>query len=650
MAAHVVQEPRGWGSHPHDIHDDYSDREFQTEVRAPKQGKNSNGKNKNDKNDIFEARYEGFVLEKAEPLVGEKPSWARVGRRSMPFDDAKLAAIARKHRALTGVGPAKAFAALSSSQQGVVDRLVDEYRANEKNKDAEWVLEYVKPTVEKDFWKRAIRCTKISVIIRRKQRAGTGKTTQGQGTRNYAADEIIDLANPLPKKNDKKGNKGNKGNKNNNPQDWLLDFDDNVGGGPIRDPFVELGRHPNNVDVPPNGPHHGVHHDGKHGGHHDGHHNNHQHHPVDQFGPPPGAIPAGPFPGPQIPHPHEQQHPQQGDHPFRPNHQFDMADLYDERRGHSPDRGRNGGFQARIPFHIEDERARSRSRDRSRSRLRKLERDAEERQDELRRQQRRAERETEEQLEEERRRNDEARRRDQRRMENNMDELRAELQGMKVQNKVEAWRPRDSSSEDSLRERRRERDFFWGEESTRDSFTPPSSPGRSIIYPSGSLGRGPSKERRDMRGYHSQERRRNGGGYPIGGPFVIEPYDSNSRRERDRVAPLRRAHTDYLPRAPSPPGIRHLRRLPPMIHASTASYDDYPDAQRRMLPQFEGQDYPRANFGIGRHGDGRRREEEYERERPSRRNPVDHDRLPRREDEQLFVERGGMRRDPIWRN
>ncbi|EME85996.1 uncharacterized protein MYCFIDRAFT_171826 [Pseudocercospora fijiensis CIRAD86] len=605
-----MPEAAGWSNHDQFDVGDWSDHHPRTEIREPtQQAKNKNGKNKNDKNSSVETRYEGFYLERAEPLAGERPSWARVGRRTMPFDDAKLAEISRKHRVYRNIGPAKAFSALSSSQQGVVGRLIADRQANEKNKDAEWVLEYVKPTIEKDYWKRVTRCTKIAVIIRRQQRNGSSKDAQGyaKGTTTYAAGEIIDLADPLPQKREEKGDK--KAKKHSKQQD-IHDIDDI---GPMSDPFASLGRD-HIIDVPPNMPGQG------------GHHGNQQHPPMQAFGPPPGAIPVdAPFPPPIFPHEqHPRPHSGHGANPFQPHREFDTPDLYEEHRGgFGPDFGRNPRLQARTPVHIEDEGRRSRSRARSASRRR----------DEDFRRQQQLEREIEDQREEDRQQREEDRRQqraNQRRIETKMDELGARFEDLEVQNthnKVNAWHNRDSSSEESYRERRDRRDF-WGDDDTRASFTPPSSPGRSEIYPSGSLGgRRPIKEYRDIRGY-PQERRRSAG-YRDTQTF-IEPHRN------------RRNNIDLPPRAPSPG--RYMRR-PPLIHAAT--FDDYPrePVAQRLLPEFENQEFPRAQFGGGRDRDRRRGDRVYD--RVTRRNTVDYSR-PRRNDDG-FAERGGMRRDQIFR-
>ncbi|KAF7190087.1 hypothetical protein HII31_08418 [Pseudocercospora fuligena] len=617
MVGHGMPDPAGWSNHPQFDVDDFSDHDLRTEIRTPnQQSKNKNGKNKNDKNSSVETRYEGFYLERAEPLAGERRSWARVGRRAMPFGDAKLAEISRKHRALTNIGPAKAFSALSSTQQGVVGRLIADHNANEKNKDAEWVLDYVKPTIQRDYWRRVTSCTKIAFIIKRQQRNGPVKDSQGyaKGTATYAAGEIIDLADPLPKRKEEKGDK--KGAKKNYKQQDIHDIDDIIGDGPMSDPFASLGRD-HIIDVPPNVPHQG------------GRHGNPQHPPMQPFGPPPGAIPVGaPFPPPLFPH--EQQprpHSGHGANPFQPHREFDTPDLYEEHRGFAPEFGRNPRLQARTPVHIDDEGRRSRSRARSASRRRD---------DEFRRQQQ-LEREIEDQREEDRQLREEDRRQqraNQRRIETKMDELGARFEDLELQNtnnKVNAWHNRDSSSEESYRRDRRDRRDLWGDDhDSRESFTPPSSPGRSVIYPSGSLGRA-SKEYRDFRGY-PQERRRSAG-YRDAQAF-IEPYNSNSRRNR-------RNQVDLPPRAPSPG--RYMRR-PPLIHAAT--FDDYPrePLAQRLLPEFENQDFPRASFGVGRDKDRRRGDRVYD--RMSRRNTVDYGR-PRRNDD-VFVERGGMRRDRLF--
>lgn len=114
-----------------------------------------------------ETMFEGTMLEKAEPLIGGKLTWARVGKRSLPFDEKKLVALVREHRQQTRSGPAADFSRLSSNQQGVITRLIEERQLQEKNGDADWILVDVVRYGVPHFFTRPMDVRKLRVILKR---------------------------------------------------------------------------------------------------------------------------------------------------------------------------------------------------------------------------------------------------------------------------------------------------------------------------------------------------------------------------------------------------------------------------------------------------------------------------------------------------
>lgn len=181
-------------------------------------------KNKKDKTDKpVEKEFAGYSLMLAPAKAGEKKSWQRVGRRALPFDQNKcvqpillfsttadfrvrLLAMIKEHRQKTRTGPAHDLALLTSSQQGVINRLIMERKADEKNPNADWVLADVQ-RFGQWHW-TSLEVKKIQVILKRhdinltKSKDKTLYSDLG-GFQSY---EIIDLAVPVkdPKKKDKK--------------------------------------------------------------------------------------------------------------------------------------------------------------------------------------------------------------------------------------------------------------------------------------------------------------------------------------------------------------------------------------------------------------------------------------------------------------
>ncbi|KAF2165052.1 hypothetical protein M409DRAFT_24438 [Zasmidium cellare ATCC 36951] len=557
------------------------------------QRSNSTKKNKDGKkkNAPVEVQYEGFMLEKAPPdQVGEKPSWSRVGRRPLPFADSKLARICQKVRIEDRMGPMTALSRLSGSQQGVITRLIAKRQLEEKNKDAEWVLEGLWKETKKVWRTRTIEVVKIMVILKRQDRnattSGQRVATTATGASLYQQSEIIDLAEPVKEKKKEKKKKD---------RDEEDDLWDGPPGGFMPGPFPDAGHGHHHQDVPivevPPPPH-------GHQQHHQGHH--------DQQHMPPGAIPVGAWPPP--PGQQQQHHgplPHDGN-PFQPNPQFNSPGAFDIPPSMADQRQNHFQTRAMTP---NGRHSRSRSRE-----------------------------------EQERRRRYSSERRqqlDSQRLERKLDDIQDRLEDREerindIINKVEDWNLRDTppSSADSFRDG----DDLWSAPSG-GSFTPPSSPPLSAVMmegPNGSLGRRASHKQ-----YHS---RRDSGynAYPreyhrrSAAQVVLEPHINNPRHQRIDYGPqpLRRRSdaTGLGLRYPNSPNggsspRRHGGSRPLLHHGNTwngNARDDYlgtPYAERerpRAIAQYPaGEEYGVADFNGGRRRRyyGERRERERERER-----------------------------------
>lgn len=508
-------------------------------------------------------QFEGYMLERAEPLFGQKASWARIGKRALPFDDAKLVALVKAHRQRTRTGPATDFALLTSNQQGIIDRLIQERKLDEKNSNADWILSDVQ-RYGKWNW-RSLDVRKIQVILKRQEKNATarpGERTTSSATSSYQFGEIIDLAEPLVSKTAVKGGAGGKkgGNKGGNKQqdDEILDIlDDTIGlgmtGANNRGPAHGQGHHNN---------HHGQ-----------GHENNHQqqaphvvnhfHQPapvVEQvrYAPPPPPPPPGPIPMDQF-QPHHG--PMEGGNPFMPNPNVMPPTQFDPPfYAANDERGGNSGA-----------RPSARVRTRSPSRPR--------------------------------RRSNSARRIKQ--LEGDIDNLREE-----VLNKIEDWHVSDESSFGG--------DSVFSPAQSGGSFSPPSTPDLEGP-PRGSLHRRKSSDRRPAYREQPREARRyQNERVEVRPAYAPRPARGRFSPERPRYTTDRRGYSSerqqYSPERP-----RYVREPPRLERAIT--YDDYPVGrvaepryvapriQRRLTNYEEG--YEPASFGeqFGRRqGEARRRQ------------------------------------------
>lgn len=270
----------------------------------PKGNKKKDQKGNVDKSPLVETELVGYSFYKEEPLPGQKRSWARVGRRSMPFDSKRLLALVKEHRKQTRSGPAKDWADLGNKQQGIINRVLEEHKTNEKNVNADWVMVAVMRTVDRHLTK-ASETVRMQVILKRFDKR-EGKIGGGSGVKATGANDhnIIDLADPLPTK---KADKGNKKNKKNQVDEPFNIGDETPGFGALPyDQYQPQGAQQQNPNPMFDQPHRDL--------------------PMNDL--PPGSIPINPqydnLPPPQTQHP---QIPYQG-HPFQPNAEFANPDQH----------------------------------------------------------------------------------------------------------------------------------------------------------------------------------------------------------------------------------------------------------------------------------------------------------------------------------
>lgn len=155
-----------------------------------------------------ETRYEGYMLERAEPASRAKYSWARVGKRSLPFGDKILVEMVKNHRQRTQTTPQQDFESLTSNQQGVIERLIRQRQQDKSNQRVEVELVDVQrfgtwhPSPVNGRTKIVKR---IQIIIKRISKYKVMRDTEKSSGFNNIYDETIDLADPPTKS--KKSNK-----------------------------------------------------------------------------------------------------------------------------------------------------------------------------------------------------------------------------------------------------------------------------------------------------------------------------------------------------------------------------------------------------------------------------------------------------------
>lgn len=546
--------------------------------------------------DRVEMRLQGYVLAKAPPYNGDKPSWSRASRQPLPLSQEKLEAFSQKYRAETRKGPMTHFGDCTSKQQAVINRLTVKVQQAELDREAEWLLECVKRKIKRtrvSFLKETRETDKIFVIFKRQDRRFTrDKERMPSGDLGqYPLADIIDINEPanvdgLGLENDHLYDRNGPG-----PRDHLENFGRRDHSAEQDHRFRQQRLHEQNHQQELHDPFAGDRLD----------QGMQQDEPMDVYPVDPPKKKgkkgkkskkvaehfddlgqAGAFEDPVGGQNHQQvnDNPWEGN-PFEPNAKFNHPGAFDMPADLGP---RDQRFNPRAP----DERyARSRSRSRERRR----------------------------EAEEEARRFQEQRERDRLEWEN--ENLREKLQSTENQyvkdklneviNKVDKWNVRDRRDSDSDRSLRD--GGFWSPPASGGSFTPPSSPPLSgILDVGGPLGRSKSYRYKDSRGHRSKR-------YYDRDGRLLEPHYSTGQRRISYGDDYRRSNESFgrggLP--PIAPEARNYRRRDgkPILHQSR-TWDDYPTAPFAM------DDFDVVDVGRGREYERVRRGDVFDGERDRR--------------------------------
>ncbi|KAK4546440.1 hypothetical protein LTR36_002117 [Oleoguttula mirabilis] len=494
-----------------------------------------------------EVRFEGYMLQRAEPLRGQKPTWARVGKRDLPFDDKKLETLVKEHRLKTRTGPATDFAQLTANQQGVVNRLVEDLKQTEKNFAADWVLADVQRSGIPHLT-RPMEVRKIRVIIKRQDRNYTkpeSGTNPGSAS-TYQSYEIIDLNEPVAAA---KGGKAKKGGKK-QQDDGIMDVLDGQFGvgipGMGQDPAYGRG----GVHGQGQGPFQGHNEDQGQGYQHQ--QQQQQHYQPGPMGDPmgmgmgqhPPPLPPGAFPVEQPFQPPVS--PPFVGNPFQPNPEFVQP----------------GQYQS--PFMGESQDAVGGQRPRARVPLRSLSRP---------------------------RRSSSARR---------MRQLEGEVEDLK--DKMENWHISSGSSAEG--------DSVFSRAQSGGSFTPPSTPPLSDAgRPRGSLHRRKSLDRRPSYRAQPRDRRYTDEHAEVRPAYTPQPRAARHAPERHRYSPERSPYSPERLQYSREERPRYRQERPRYVEQPrlqrSVTYDDYP-VGRAAEPRFESrpqrrltnyeESYPVADF------------------------------------------------------
>ncbi|GAB7358167.1 hypothetical protein MBLNU230_g0321t1 [Neophaeotheca triangularis] len=334
-----------------------------------------------------EIKFEGWMLSKAPPqTVGQGLTWQRVGKRALPFDEAKLVSMVKAHRRRSKTTPIEDFRRLSSNQQGIINRIIADRKLRENHPNADWMLVDVQKEVDWKWTERQVK--RLQIVLKRQDKltAKAGIHSVPQGTGAYAFGEIVDLAEParlpveennIPTKKEKKNGKKTK------KYEDAGDVD--VSNDPMVDVFPD-GPHPPPRDPQPFPPQPEFQSD-----YQQPRFDNFGPDPFANQGPPPNAIPINVNLPPQQPqehpfHPqpqhHDRPHPNQQqnfpdpripyENPFLPGPNvggdYERLDTYDP---FNPRDHRGRGQRTPSPSPRRHRRSHSRSRSRSRDDSRK---------------------------------------------------------------------------------------------------------------------------------------------------------------------------------------------------------------------------------------------------------------------------------------
>lgn len=183
------------------IIDPLDDRDYQVG------GAKKNKKDGNNGSKGAQFQYEGFILERVKPKTGDKVSWRRCGRSPLPSSQEQLAALGKNHRKLTGKSTNTYFKRLSGNQRGMINRIIEEKKLNEKSKTAEWSLDDVQ-TIERGSLLSKKEVIRLQIVIKRTDKGNDKGGIAAIGNASYPAEDIIDLSIPLKKKDKKNKSHG----------------------------------------------------------------------------------------------------------------------------------------------------------------------------------------------------------------------------------------------------------------------------------------------------------------------------------------------------------------------------------------------------------------------------------------------------------
>ena len=212
-----------------DVNDAYPQEAYYDEVfpeakPAAKKGKKTDKTDKTDKSTKEKKpaapivpSYEGYlftVLDATRP--GETASWVRTHRTQMPLSSQELYNKAVAHKKESGLSLSGQFQALGPNQQAIVNRLVDEKNAAEKEPNAAWTLFGVRKNYKET--KTTFKIWRINdairVTIRRGDKAKDVVHDPPNGQTQFGEIDkanIVDLREPVVKKEKQKEKEKEKG-------------------------------------------------------------------------------------------------------------------------------------------------------------------------------------------------------------------------------------------------------------------------------------------------------------------------------------------------------------------------------------------------------------------------------------------------------
>jgi hypothetical protein len=590
--------------------------------------KNDKGATKDKKALPIVPSFEGYVFTVMDPLrPGETASWVRTRKAQMQINSQELYDKAIAHQKRTGLGLSGQFQTLGTNQQTLVNRLISDKNAAEKEANAEWKLFGVKKLFEerRSTFKTMRVNNAMRVTLRRGDKA---KDTVVEAAGRYTNPEIdpiniVDLRDPVVKKETvpKKKKKDNAANP------ILPEFSNNINNN-NQQPYD----YAHNADVYPAYPEaqpqqENWSNQAQHG---DPMYDMHNMSGALPNHPPPGAIPVPPQHDPHQQQQHQQQHQQQPfqdyrpeapmppppqhfaqEHPFQPApHVFPQPQPqmfeqpFDDRQPRDPVAYGHQHMSARRPSHSRRPSLSSRRRDSADS-------------DKIR-------------VQEMRKITDDLRGvvRDEVR-----DEVRGAMRDAVAEDKVLRQWP-TGGSRDSGSSRSAAQDDIWSNSGSsgdrrhsRGYSTPGTSPDRG--YPPDR----PGYRRRDSSGARPYVDERKRYYMDKNRDYVMRPHDTyreNPRdvrygRDRDRDRRQGGGHDDY-PTAHAQPRLRSRERQygggrPPIQHRVTDYPEAYYDAEYRRPRAGKTVDYERTRMNDRddrrplvyeeRRGGGRERHQAY---------------------------------------